>query len=529
MGGAHGTPPAGQGPRQRREQPPGPPLPVLVDLFSALEAEGVRYCHWKSTMGIPRGLAGLTDLDLLVDRAHVAPFAAVLERLAFKRLVSAPAAAYPGLEDHLGFDEASGRLAHLHVHFRLVLGAQHVKNHLLPIESAFLDSARLEGIVRVPAPALEAAVLAIRVLLKHRGPPLPIRRPDRAVAPGVGVAAEFSYLRDRYADAEMADVLARHLPFVSPDLLLETIAEAVSGRSATVPATGRSRRLRAELGPYERLGPWAARLRYERAAVRDRRVLGRIVRPILPPRRRKAAAGGGLAIAFVGSDGAGKSTVVREIAGWLSWRLDVKRIYMGTSQPSPSAALARAAGTATGIVLAGLRRTTGASSGVTRLAGRVHRVALESRHLAEARDRYRRFVAGRRLVGEGWVVLYDRYPLPGLLVRGRPIDGPRIATYGIAEADGGPPAREAGRAARAERRIYERIGAPDRIVLLRVSAATALARKPDHDPNVLDAKAADIGRLAAGLPGVGAVEVVDADAPLETVILEVKRRVWRML
>jgi hypothetical protein len=148
--------------RSRRQV--GAPLGVLTELFAALEQEHVRYCHWKSTTGIPRGLSGLTDLDLLVDRADAGRFRTELERLSFKRLVSSPAAQYPGLEDQLGFDEATGKLVHLHVHYRLVLGAEHVKNHLLPIESAFLDRTQLRHGVRVPEPALEAAS-SYRVLL----------------------------------------------------------------------------------------------------------------------------------------------------------------------------------------------------------------------------------------------------------------------------------------------------------------------------------------------------------------------------
>ncbi|MCV4821040.1 hypothetical protein OFM15_33690, partial [Escherichia coli] len=42
----------------------------------------------------------------------------------------------------------------------------------------------------------------------------------------------------------------------------------------------------------------------------------------------------GLVIAFVGSDGAGKSTVTREIRKWLRYKLDVHGYYMGSGQGS---------------------------------------------------------------------------------------------------------------------------------------------------------------------------------------------------
>ena len=507
----------------RRHREVGPPLAILVQFFEALEQQRIRYCHWKSTTGIPRGLSGLTDLDLLVDRADAARFRGELERLCFKRLVSSPGAQYPGIEDHLGLDEATGKLVHLHVHYRLVLGAEHVKNHLLPIEMAFLEATHLEHGVRVPEPALEAAVLAIRVLLKAERPSLIARLTGRSAGGAITahVAGEFADLRTRYTDDEMAATLARHLAFVPPAVILETIAQADGGRPAHGQAD-RSRRLRRALQPYQRMSGLRAWLRGRRATLGEGRVKGRLLRPLMPPRRRKTPVGGGLSVAFIGSDGSGKSTVVREVAAWLSWRLDVRTAYMGTSQPSATARLWRSVSQLTAMADAALRRLGVPGSAGGNVTARVRREALSARHLADARDRRRRSTDGRRLVGQGWVVLYDRYPLPGALVRGRPIDGARIT--GTAEGSMEP--GSTGRAARAEQRIYAGIAPPDLTIVLRVSPEVAEARKPDHDRIVLAEKAASVAEIAAEHPGI---VVIDADAPLDEVLVEVKRFIWRQL
>lgn len=39
---------------------------------------------------------------------------------------------------------------------------------------------------------------------------------------------------------------------------------------------------------------------------------------------------GGLIIAVIGCDGSGKSTIVQEISDWLSWKFEVKKIYLGS-------------------------------------------------------------------------------------------------------------------------------------------------------------------------------------------------------
>jgi thymidylate kinase len=521
MGGDDHTE-SGRPHRSRREV--GPPLAVLTELFEALEQQHVRYCHWKSTTGIPRGLSGLTDLDLLVDRTDAARFRSELERLTFKRLISGPGAQYPGLEDYLGFDDATGKLVHLHVHYRLVLGAEHVKNHLLPIESAFLDTTHREHGVRVPEPALEAAILAVRVLLKAERPSLVARLTGRSSdeRASAHVAGEFADLRPRYTDDEMAATLARHLAFVPPDLILHTIAEAGSARPS-LEGADRSDRLRRALRPYQRTSAMRAGLRGRRATMREGRILGRILRPLLPPRRRKTLGGGGLSIAFIGSDGSGKSTVVREVAAWLSWRLDVRTAYMGTNQPSTGARLWRAISQWAARADAALRRIGGrGGSAPGRMTARMRHGALSARYLADGRDRHRRSMNGRRLVGQGWVVLFDRYPLPGALVRGRPIDGGRITRW----ADRGFGRHSMSRAARAEEQIYAGIVPPDLTIVLRVSPDVAAARKPDHDRAVLAEKAASIADIAATCPGV---VVIDADAPLDQVLLEVKQAIWRRL
>jgi len=195
---------------------------------------------------------------------------------------------------------------------------------------------------------------------------------------------------------------------------------------------------------------------------------------------------------------------------------------MGTSQPSTSARLWRTVSQLAALGDAAILRLGGRGTTPERIAAKVRRGTVSARHLADGRDRLRRSTSGRRLVGQGWIVLYDRYPLPGALVRGRPIDGARIALGSV----DGPTSGTPGRAAQAEQRIYAGIVPPDLTVVLRVSPAVALARKPDHDRVVLSEKAASVSDIALDYPGA---VVIDADAPLEAVLLEVKRAIWRRL
>ncbi len=158
--------------RQTRDEAarefPEETLSLVRAAFTALNGEDIRYCHWKSTSGLPIGLAGRTDLDLLVDRADAARFTATVRDAGFKPFISHSSRRFIGVEDWLGHDAESGRLVHLHVYYRLVLGEDHVKNHVLPIEAAVLDDVVLRHGVKVPVPASELTILTIRALLKYR-------------------------------------------------------------------------------------------------------------------------------------------------------------------------------------------------------------------------------------------------------------------------------------------------------------------------------------------------------------------------
>ncbi len=106
---------------------PSDTIPALAALLDEMADRRVRYCLWKSNIRLKEALAGETDLDLLVDREDALILREILGRHRLKQLVPHRASAYVGIEHFLGMDDASGRLFHLHIHYQLVLGEQHVR------------------------------------------------------------------------------------------------------------------------------------------------------------------------------------------------------------------------------------------------------------------------------------------------------------------------------------------------------------------------------------------------------------------
>jgi thymidylate kinase len=498
-------------------------LQSVVSLFGELHRRSVRYCHWKSTTGLPRALAGRTDLDLLVDVDQAGLFADVVSGCGFKRFLSHPSRRYPSVEDWLGFDAEGGRLVHLHVYHRLIVGEEYVKNHDLPLVDTFLDSTEIRHGIRVPAPALELTVLILRALLKYRDTDAAkdfLRLGRRGGVPPE-IRAEVEDLARRVSPEELLSVAARHLAAIPPKVLtgfLETLAR--DRRDARRLLQLRSL-ARGGLRQYERLPRSKARATYLAARASRlpgvRQVLGRLSRREL---RRKSPEKGGLTVALVGADGSGKTTLVEAIREWLSWRVNLSMAYLGTSRPSRPTAVAQSASRLARAV-AGRAGSTGSGGGP--LAGTANLVTAV-RYLMEARDRSARVREGRALAGNGVVVVFDRYPLSFVRQDGRFVDGPRIAQLGPG-ADRGL----LGALRRREEAIYRRIPEPDVAFLLNLPADVAVARKSAERPEAIERKATAIQRAATTVAGRDDVVVVDATRPLETVIRNVQSEIWRRL
>jgi thymidylate kinase len=501
------------------------PLESLVTvrtLFTELNDQSVRYCHWKSTLTLPMALAGRTDLDLLVDPQEAERFQLIVRNLGFKAFVSHRSRRFPRVEDFLGFDAASGRLVHLHIYYQLIVGEHYIKNHVLPIEAAFLDEATVVNGVRIPPPALELAVLILRTLLKYRDTDALKDLLGLGRRGGIppDARAEIDDLRGRTTPRALMEVAERHLPALPPSVFTDFLQVLSHDRRDARSLLRLRMDVRRGLRRYERMHWAEARARYLQARLIRAPILRTLVRGLTRSQlRRKSPLGGGLTVAVVGPDGAGKSTIIEGIANWLGWRLNLSISYLGTARPSPLTAMLQRSSRFAKRGLRVIGRRSG--SGPRWLAAPVA-VLTSLRYLAEARDRAGRAAKGRRLAAKGVLVLFDRYPLADVRLDGRIMDGPRIATLSVDTERGLLRLVQ-----RAEEAIYRRIPPPDLVLLLDVPPDVALARKPSRQPLAVAQKATAI-RQAVTDAGPGVVPI-DAGRPQDEVLQRVKDAIWRRL
>ncbi len=113
---------------------------LLINFFQACDRRGIRYCHWKSNDHVLEGMAGVTDLDILVERTQTASFEELLLAYGFKQDSRFFCSRFPAIHGYLGYDRETGILVFIHLHYNLVLGVPSVREYHLPWESIALDS-----------------------------------------------------------------------------------------------------------------------------------------------------------------------------------------------------------------------------------------------------------------------------------------------------------------------------------------------------------------------------------------------------
>jgi thymidylate kinase len=493
------------------------PLAALLSLLEALERARVAHCHFKSNEHLGAALCGATDLDLLVARSDAREAQAVFAGQGFKRFDPGFGTGYPGVEDWIGFDPASGRQIHLHVHFRLPVGELHLKSYRLPFAEALLGSRvhDAETGVFVAEPHHELLLLLVRRALKLTRRERLLTRLGRGGVLGGDARREYDWLRERTQGAGVVGLAEQEFG--------KDVASVVAPLLDSVPDRRGMVQLRKALlrvlSPHRTWGAFESALRQlVRGSVQ------RVTRALrrrgarLPRAFRRSNPSGGCVIAFVGCDGAGKSTLLGELGPWLGWKLDVLPIYFGSGDGPVSVAR---------LPLVWVRRLQKRLS-PTRPPAERSRV-LKPRRLSPARaiwalvlafEKSQRLATAERARQRGIVVLCDRFPQTN--VRGFN-DGPLLTPW--LES----PQAWRRRLAGWELGIYEsaRRLAPDLVIKLDVSPEVAVARKPDMAVEECARRRAAVASLEWGERCH--MLTIDAEQPLERVIAEAKAAIWAEL
>jgi thymidylate kinase len=494
------------------QRPQPTPLGAALALAERLQTAGIIFVHWKSNSHLAEALAGKTDIDMLALPAQRPALHAALRRSSAAKLVSQPWSRYPDVEDWLILDDDSGEFLHIHLHFAMMTGLRHIKHLRLPWDDAVFSNLTADSGSGwpIPSPEMEFIILLARIWAKM--PPL-----RRLMSPRIPVhiRSELLWLAER-SEPERAEQIALTLLPEAESRQIAALAGAPAPADSEIIAVARA--VYRPLHITYRMS-WNAALARS-ALLGSRAWITKKLRKLNAPAvTGKTLDGPGFVIAFIGSDGSGKSTVTAEIGRWLKHKLDVHRYYMGSGDGGNRLhdrlrhlmKSVRRKAKHKSIKRAG--RLTADDLARPAEAGFLRKIASLPR-LLSIRRKLRMIHTARRLAASGSIVVMDRFPqsqVAGIF------DGPRLQL-----------GRSFGWAARAEMKAFEHARAlqPDIVVKLLVSPETAHRRKPDHSFQTVELKC----RIARSLtfPGTKVIEL-DAEQPLGDVILAAKRAIWEVI
>ncbi|MFL5403184.1 MAG: hypothetical protein ACJ8BF_10250 [Gemmatimonadales bacterium] len=464
---------------------------LVERLAAALDSAEVSYCQWK---GIWR-VAGEGDIDLLVRRADAARFRQVAESLGFKLVLGSGERQLAGVESFLGHEPTLRHPIHLHVHYQVVVGDYWRTVYRLPIEAPMLQPTTPGEPFPVPAPPYQFIVYVLRMMLRLRGWPLPLSRP-RWLA---GIQGQLDYLEGRCDRDEVASILETYLPSV--DLpFLDRCLRALRVEGDPVETAAVRRGLHRRLRTHSRQPSLIAML-----AATGEKLLPYPLRPMLFDGRMRPSTGG-LVVALIGGDGAGKSTCARELRSWLATHLPTLHAHLGR----PPRSL--------------LTLVVGGALKVERLIDRLAHWESPSgthiemlRHLCTARDRFRLYRKVQRFAARGGLAICERYPIP----QNRLLVGPCIP-----DLLGSDSTRLAKLLGAWECRYYETMLAPDAMAVLRLEPELAVIRKPEEPADYVLTRARLIWETDwSGTPA----HVVDASRSLPEVVQDLRNWIWSAL
>jgi len=486
-------------------------LKICDQLFGALNESGIPYCHWKSNEHLVPALEGDTDLDVLISRGHAEETLSLLQSLNFKHFKPVSYLDYNAIEDYLGFDRDTGRLVHLHLHWELVVGRKFVKQVHLPWED-FLYKSRVldqETSVYRTSPEWELLILLVRSALKNSP-----RNNRRRIPLASDELIEYRWLKERIDEKQLQE----HC---------RTVFGEKESRDLVQVLTSEKRRDFLRLAREFRKALRVHRI-YNRPGEKRQYLLRKVkaafhvirhkkLRHPVPYRR--SIPRGGMVVAFYGIDGAGKSTILKDIRKWASWKLDVFGIYFGSGDGSSS--LLRAPMR----FVAKIRQKK--KGNVVTQKEKVH-----SRKRGSAPMRFARSLWALTLAGEkkkkmlqllkarhrGMLILCDRYPQT--VVKGYN-DGPLLQDW---QSSRSPLKR---RIARWEWSVYDLANKfqPDLTVKLDIPVELALERKQDTPAYMIERKKEAIEAIHNGRVEA----LIDSSRSVEETSLAVRRLIWEQV
>lgn len=459
-------------------------LGISRELLDSLNSGGVRYLHWKGNNHFEDGLNGNGDVDLLVHFDDREKLYGIFKRLGFLNPHTQKFSYRDFIEDWIGMDRQTGTLVHIHLHFKVVFGDSLLnqftfKNYELCFENYIeRDGCHLQN------PSAELLILMCRVQ-------------SGALVKKEKIRENLDYLMSVIDKKDFTDICLKFgLDEKQAELLLGTVKDGAfdfSGAEAAVKSLYELNVSSAQTALLKR------KIQYKLYKKNKKKSVSRFM--------KKALKNGGIKIAFLGQDGAGKTTVTSDIIEWLRFKLEARNFYLGSGDNYFS------------VQKKILRAMPKKKNAILKIIASVLAVS-DLKH--NAKYVYKTVTKAEKYTRNGGITVFDRYPQTQFAGIN---DSAKIREAYIKKADNPLLKKLMVPFARSEEKYIEKAAklCPDVVVKLMLSPEESLRRKPQEKYEIVKRKHEIIKALQFDS---AQVYTVDVTQKYEDEITEIKNIIW---
>ena len=300
-------------------------LELPLKLSEKLNYENINYCHFKSNEHIDASFSGDTDLDILFDNTQYDKIKTILLELGFRKFNAAWFVDYPFVEDYIAID--SGKIIHVHAHFKLILGESKVKSYILPWENDFFKNRVLldKYNIYISSPVEETLLLIIRMALKLPASPKDYMNKRDTI----DACREFEWLKEKVTANEIIK-----LSYIKLELDLTNEINEIYSKNITYENLHKFYdKVIIKLNEYRRYSMLTSKVvKLARRIAQKISTINKKLNLIDLFKNHRTLDGDGIIISIMGSDGSGKSTQVGMVKDILIKKMDVRYIYMGSGE-----------------------------------------------------------------------------------------------------------------------------------------------------------------------------------------------------
>ena len=498
----------------------------MLELFHDLEENDINYLHFKSNTNLDASFQNKADFDVLVDKNRITDIERIISDNGGKRHNPLHIGSYPGVDNWIVFDENDGNLYHLHLHYQLATGKALVKDYVLPWNE-LLFSTRVKDPqygIYITDPNLELLMLATRSVLKAK--PLDYLKKCLGI---YGISHPMKVEWDDLYNKSTEEPLNHYIKQLYPNHY-ETIRNCLFKAKLTVGDYRKLHRaVRTEMRIHRRYSSMIAMLKFWLYRFEDlsHKVISRKMDGISIT--KKTSLQGGLIIAFIGVDGAGKSTVSNEIQKWIGRKIECKRFYMGTGDGRTTLFVSLLKGLRNKVehesVASDDLHNSNSHKGKTPLSLFKNPKQYIKKYIklcmisSVEKNNVKKIKKMHRYRLNGGISVLDRFPQFEMAGQN---DGPKVPGYVDVFGEKSFIKRRIGK--EAERLSIVKEIKPNLIFRLNISVDTCISRKPENrNRDVFEKKIRDLNQLK--FQGAKIIDI-DAEQPYEKELLEIKKHLW---